>query len=110
MFFRLKAVKVAQKEAKGIAQLTVGLGDSLHQVFAGNYIFAEVDRSHPETDNLRPRRFAMSTGSTPLPRLLDMARPCSSSVQPAVAAMRYGAASRVPTAQSREDWNHPRCW
>src|SRR5271165_63126 len=55
MLLRLKAVEITQQEAKGVAQLTVGLRDPLHQVFAGRYILTKVHRGHPETDNLRPQ-------------------------------------------------------
>ena len=56
-----------------------------------------------------PMRLAISTGSTPLPSDFDMARPCSSSVQPAVATCEYGARPRNATDVSSDEWNQPRC-
>src|SRR5262249_55670526 len=52
----------------------------------------------------------MSCGSMPLPSDLDMARPCSSRVQPLVAQFRYGAAPRSATPINSELWNQPRYW
>src|SRR5580692_10273120 len=51
-----------------------------------------------------------SSGSTPMPSDLDMARPCSSRVQPLVAHSRYGAEPFRATPTSSELWNHPRYW
>ena len=50
---RVEAVQVAQQEAEGVAQLAVVVRDALHEVFAGGYVFAEVDRSDPEADDFR---------------------------------------------------------
>ena len=49
---RGEVVEVAQQEAKRVAQLAVVVTDALHQVFAGRYVLAEVDRGDPEADNL----------------------------------------------------------
>src|SRR6202158_6089591 len=57
-----------------------------------------------------PRRLAMSTGSTPLPRDFENGRPCSSRVQPEVATILYGACPRTAMEVSRDEWNQPRCW
>src|SRR5262249_14208782 len=67
------------------------------------------DATHNRTTS-PPSLSAMSIGSTALPSDLCMALPVGSSVQPAVATVRNGAASCVHTPQSRELWNHPRCW
>src|SRR5271163_332141 len=53
---RVKAMQVAEQEAEGVAQLAVDLlGKPLEQRDAGDDVFAEVDRSDPEADNLRAK-------------------------------------------------------
>ena len=49
---RVEVVEVAEEEAEGVAQLAVVVADALHEVFAGGYVFAEVDGGDPETDDL----------------------------------------------------------
>ena len=51
-FGRSEVVKVAEQEAEGVAQLAVVVADALHEVFAGGYVFTEVDGGYPETDDL----------------------------------------------------------
>ncbi len=48
----VEVVDVAEQEAQGVAQLAVVVADALHQVFAGGYVFAEVDAGYPEADDL----------------------------------------------------------
>ena len=50
------------------------------------------------------------SGSTTLPRLFDILRPCPSSAKPWVRTASYGARPRVPQLSNSEDWNQPRCW
>ena len=45
-------MEVAEEEAEGVAQLAVVVADALHEVFAGGYVFAEVDGGDPEADDL----------------------------------------------------------
>ena len=108
----VEAVEVAEEESEGVAQLAVVVCDALHEVFAGGYVFAEIDARDPEADDFRAERSAMSTGSTPLPSDLDMARPCSSRVQPAVPTLRVGRCAFVLRRRSvsSEVWNQPRYW
>ena len=49
---RIEVVEVAEQEAEGVAQLAVVVADALHEVFAGGYVFAEVDGGYPEADDL----------------------------------------------------------
>ena len=62
-----KAIQVAQQEAESVAQLAVSLRDPLHQVLAGDHIFAEVDGCHPETNNLRSQPLRDVDGIDPIP-------------------------------------------
>jgi hypothetical protein len=48
----IEVVEVAEQEAEGVAQLAVVVADTLHEIFAGGYVFAEVDGGYPETDDL----------------------------------------------------------
>ena len=57
-----------------------------------------------------PYLSATSCGAVTLPRDFDILRPCSSITKPSVSTALNGAAPRVPTASSNDDWNQPRCW
>ncbi len=48
---RVEIVEIAEQEAQGVAQLAVVVADALHEVFAGGYVFAEVDGGDPEADD-----------------------------------------------------------
>ena len=47
-----KSSRLPEQEAEGVAQLAVVVADALHEVFAGGYVFAEVDGGDPEADDL----------------------------------------------------------
>ncbi len=103
-------MQIAEQKAQRVAQLAVVLAHALHQVLARRNVLAEVNLATHSRMISAPSRLATSTGSTPLPSDFEKARPCSSSVQPEVATILYGACPRTATEVSREEWNQPRCW
>src|SRR5579872_2064276 len=55
-----------------------------------------------------PSRFTASCASSVLPSDFDILRPWSSSVRPWLMTLRNGAPSRVATAHTSDELNHPR--
>ena len=103
-------MQVTEQEPKGVAQLAVVVGDTLHQVFARRNILPEVHRCDPEPHNLAAKalrdvdridaiaeRFGKGAA-------LLIERPARGGDH----AIRRDIAQRA-TEDNSEEWNQPRC-